>query len=364
MTLEHCLQTELHDWHQANGGRLVDFAGWAMPIQYRSIIDEHVATRTKATLFDVSHMGRIDIRGSDAESFIDGLTTRKIAGMAPGRIRYSLVCNEDGGILDDILVYNHPSGAGEYLLVVNASNREKILAWLEQHRQTRDVQIDDRTTATTMIAVQGPLAVEIVQQHLQPGFAELKYFQSRIDAFDGQQVLVSRTGYTGEDGCELIVDRGSGATIWEALAAHDQVSPAGLGARDTLRLEAAMPLYGHELTEEINAADTDLGFALSLKDREFIGRDAIQAALEDPSRMTRAGFLLEGKRAAREGSEILLNGKKIGYVTSGTFSPTLQRPIAMGYIQREHLKLDTEVSVDVRGRTIPGVISKLPFYKR
>ena len=357
------LKTSLHNWHAENGGRMVDFAGWQMPIQYGSIIDEHNATRNSATLFDVSHMGRIYLSGENVDQFVDGLTTRKVAGMGEGRIRYSLLCNEQGGILDDILVYNLP-GQPEFMLVVNASNRDKINSWLAERLSTVQVESNDRTLETSMIALQGPQALDVLQQTLGIDLRDLKYFQCRRVSVAGTDVLMSRTGYTGEDGCEMIGDHDSTVAIWEQLVSRDEVSPAGLGARDTLRLEAAMPLYGHELSETMNAAQTDLGFALSLKDREFVGKSSIEGALSDQSLHGRIGLILDGKRAAREGAEILAGEEVVGKVTSGTFSPTLQKPIAMGYVQPDCSAAGTELMVDIRGKQISATVTELPFYKR
>lgn len=358
------LSTALYDWHVSNDARMVDFAGWQMPIQYHSIIEEHQATRTRATLFDVSHMGRLYLSGEDAESFTDGLTTRKIQGMGAGKIRYSLLCKQDGGILDDILVYHLPGDSKQFLWVVNASNRSKILDWIESNREGKNITLDDRTQESCMIAVQGPLAVEVANRHLDLDLSALKYFNCQEAQLDGRSVLVSRTGYTGEDGCEIIADNQHAKAIWELLAAEENVSAAGLGARDTLRLEAAMPLYGHELSETINPAQTDLNFAISMKDREFVGKSAIEGALSDSSLHVRIGLVLEGKRAAREGSLIFQGDRQVGVVTSGTFSPTLQTPIAMGYMEQNQSELGNKVSVDIRGKRIDAQVTQLPFYKR
>lgn len=362
---------------------MVDFAGWEMPIQYSSIIAEHQATRTAVTLFDVSHMGRILISGSGAEAFIDRLATRKVAKMGAGRIRYSLVCNESGGILDDILVYRLPDTDDQYMLVVNASNREKILAWIQQQLSGSQpdaaggepaVEVTDTTFDTAMIAIQGPGAVELVNPFLASAAAtgestdfnlgDLKYFQCRNVLMANQKTLISRTGYTGEDGCEIIVPNQDAAEIWEKSASQPGVMAAGLGARDTLRLEAAMPLYGHELSETINAAQTGLDFAITLKDRDFIGKSAIESAKNAGDLDARIGLLLEGKRAAREGSSVLDGETVVGEVTSGTFSPTLQKPIAMAYVKCDHTKPGTTLSVDIRGKKIPATVCELPFYSR
>ncbi|MEC9094719.1 MAG: glycine cleavage system aminomethyltransferase GcvT [Planctomycetota bacterium] len=360
------LTTSLHSWHVKNGARMVDFAGWEMPIQYSSIMDEHNATRNQATLFDVSHMGRIDLRGPESETFMDRLTTRKVNGMPAGRIRYSLVCKADGGILDDILVYKPSGQQQDLMLVVNASNRIKILSWLEAKRAEygHDIEIVDSTNESSMIAFQGPRSVEKINRLLNFDFSELKYFNCRYTSIAGMELLLSRTGYTGEDGCEIIVPNAMANPVWELLHDDHEVTAAGLAARDTLRLEAAMPLYGHELSESINAAQTQLEFAISMKDREFVGKSAIERATQNSTLPIRVGLILEGKRAGREGATILVNDHAVGQVTSGTFSPTLQQPIAMGYITREYAELGNAVFVDIRGKQIAATVSELPFYKR
>ncbi len=337
-----------------------------MPIQYKSIIDEHQATRNSTTLFDVSHMGRFVFSGSDVESFIDRMTTRKVAGMTQGAIRYSLVCKSDGGILDDILVYRLGSTDGEdqFTMVVNASNRDKLWNWFHSNVDASDVSIHDATTETAMIAIQGPTAIDVANQHLNLDVNSLKYFTGCHAEFDSVPLTVSRTGYTGEDGCEIVVASDAAEKIWTDLMGHADVMAAGLGARDTLRLEAAMPLYGHELSESINPAQTNLRFAISLKDRDFVGKDSIVAAMSDDSAAVRVGLSLDGRRAAREESEVYHNDEKVGIITSGTFSPTLQMPIAMGYVHPSAAQLGTELLIDVRGKKIAAKIVQLPFYKR
>jgi aminomethyltransferase len=364
------LKTPLFDWHSAHGGRLVDFAGWSMPVQYGSIVAEHQATRTACGLFDVSHMGRLRLDGSGAAAFLDRLLTRKVVGMGPGKIRYSLVCNESGGILDDVLVYHlQEHGGGLYhLLVVNASNREKIVAWLKSHlRSSDDVKLTDRTAETAMIAVQGPAAIRCVEPLVGADIGGLAYYTGTETTVCGQIGIVSRTGYTGEDGCELIVPAAAAVELWEKVLAHGQEAGAmavGLGARDTLRLEAAMPLYGHELNEQINPIQAGLGFAVNLDGRDFIGRGALADAKQNKSQPVRVGLELSGRRAAREHYAVLGNGKPVGEITSGTFSPTLQKPIAMAYIPPQFAEIGTELAVDIRGTTEPAKVVKLPFYSR
>jgi len=362
-------QTPLHGWHASHGGRLVDFAGWSMPVLYTSIVAEHNATRSAAGLFDVSHMGRIRFEGPAAESFLERIVTRRVAGMLAGQIRYALVTNDAGGVLDDVLVYHltHSRGASYYQLVVNASNREKIAAWLHDHRDGAEVEIHDATLETAMIAVQGPRALEIVRPLASVDPAKLAYYHGAECELIGTSGLISRTGYTGEDGCELIVPAEAALTPWEALYEAAQAiggGAVGLGARDTLRLEAGMPLYGHELSEEIDPLQAGLSFAVNLKDRTFPGSDALAKRKADTSAPVRVGLELAGKRVPREGYAVLANDQPIGRVTSGTFSPTLNRPIAMAYVDRAQAAAGTELIVDIRGAREPARVVELPFYKR
>lgn len=364
------LRTPLADWHSAHGGRMVDFAGWSMPVQYGSIVAEHQATRQAAGLFDVSHMGRLRLSGTGAEAFLDRMLTRKVVGLAAGKIRYSLVCIESGGILDDVLVYHLESRGrgGYYLLVVNASNRDKIYHWLLKQRQTgEDVHIADSTTETAMIAVQGPAAIQFVQPLASADISSLEYYTGVEMNICGAAAIVSRTGYTGEDGCELIVPAEIAATAWQQVLQNGHAAGAmavGLGARDTLRLEAAMPLYGHELSEQINPIQAGLSFAVNLDGRDFIGRNALAAAKQNPPTLVRIGLELAGKRSAREHYRVFANGEPIGEITSGTFSPTLQKPIAMAYVPPEHASIGTDLTIDIRGTTEHARIVNLPFYAR
>lgn len=363
------LKTALSPWHESNQGKMVDFAGWWMPVQYESIIAEHQAVRQQAGLFDVSHMGRLRFTKPDAEALLESLTTRKVAGIAPGRIRYSLMCNEAGGILDDVLVYRlaELDGQVNYWMVVNASNREKIVSWLQRHDPENKAGMEDHTLATAMIAVQGPAAIGIMSEMLPLDVAGMAYYTGEFVEYRGFPLLVSRTGYTGEDGVELVVPAGEAVNVWEEVLHRGRelgFKAAGLGARDTLRLEAAMPLYGHELGEAINPASTDLGFAIQLKDRDFVGRDAILAGKAKTDAPIRVGLEVEGRRPAREHCPIQVDGVIVGEVTSGTFSPTLQKPIAMGYLDPKYSAPGTAVSIDIRGKLHTAQVVKLPFYSR
>ncbi len=369
-SVDQLLQTPLHDWHVRHNGRMVDFAGWSMPVQYSSIIDEHHQTRNAVGMFDVSHMGRLYFEGTDVAEFLDTLTTRRVAGVECGRIRYSLMTNQQGGILDDVLVYHLPdlNGTPFHKMVVNASNREKIVNWINSHLpEGSDIRLNDRTTETAMIAVQGPQANAAVAEISEINPASLAYYTGTTTKVCGHEAILSRTGYTGEDGCELIVDAGFAKEIWqEVFKRAEKVGggATGLAARDTLRLEAAMPLYGHELSEDYNPAQCDLKFAIQLKDREFIGRSAIVAAGKNTSLPMRIGMELEGKRAARENCDILRDDEKVGVVTSGTYAPTLGKSISMGYVNREFAQPGTELTVDIRGKSHAATVVKLPFYER
>ncbi len=365
--------TPLHDWHAAHGGRLVDFAGWEMPVQYTSIVTEHQATRAAAGLFDISHMGRLAFSGPGAGTFLDRIVTRRTADMQPGQIRYALVTNTAGGILDDVLVYRRSGAAGDpdrWLLVVNASNRAKITAWLAAQKLPADCRCEDLTAGTAMIAVQGPRAAEIVADRFGRQPLGLKYYHAlELPSAEGPSlpVLISRTGYTGEDGWEIIVAAAQAAGLWQELLALGQplgAVAAGLGARDTLRLEAAMPLYGHELSEAIDPFQAGLGFAVDLAERSFPGCDALARLSAAHDRPVRVGWELAGNRVPREGYRVLAGDQEIGHVTSGTFSPTLGRPIAMGYTRPEQAAPGTTVAIDLRGRPEPARVVALPFYRR
>jgi aminomethyltransferase len=348
---------------------MVDFAGWEMPVQYTSIIQEHQAVRQAAGLFDIAHMGRMKFTGPDACRFLDHLLTNDVTRLKPGEIRYALVTNEAGGILDDVLVYRFESF---YLLVVNASNRLKIVDWIAAHRAGFDVTVDDVTTQTFMLAVQGPRALEILLPHVNADIGGLAYYAGCEAVICGRPGIVSRTGYTGEDGFECVVEASDGLDVWHALLAGSReigLQACGLGARDTLRLEAAMPLYGHELDETIDPLTAGLSFAVKLKAGDFIGKAALVAVKgaaikEADSRKERVGLVLSGKRIAREGAPVFIAGRAAGRVTSGTFSPTLEKPIAMAYVDADVAQVGAAAEIDIRGKREPATLVNLPFYKR
>ncbi len=406
MTTE-LLRTPLHDWHVKHGGRMVDFAGWSMPVQYTSIADEHNATRNSVGVFDISHMGRLQFLGPDfarflaaiaanprpthppdspirsVAAFLDSVVTRRVSDLKSNQIRYALICNEQGGILDDVLVYGSSSDEFcPYSMVVNASNREKIVAWLKdsskswQHHSKEEfpISIGDNTVRSAMIAVQGPKALDVLAPFFNAELSApsldlhaMRYYHWDKGYFEGISVVVSRTGYTGEDGVEIMCEAEQAAWVWEQIAtAAEKVGgmAAGLGARDTLRLEAAMPLYGHELSETINPIQAGLNFAVNLDGREFIGSDALKRFATDKSQPVRVGLQGEGKRVPRQGCPVLHEGKVVGEVTSGTYSPTLDRPIAMAYVEPSASAVGTQLTTDIRGTQHSAVVVPLPFYQR
>lgn len=383
------LTTPLHAWHQAHGARLVEFGGWSMPVQYTSIVEEHRAVRERVGLFDISHMGRLGFEGPDAAAWIDRVTTNHVARLGLGQIQYSLMLSENGGVLDDILVYRRTrepfvEGAYQpaYLVVCNASNRTRVVAQFERHQRGFDAVLDDSTVgragfSSAMIAVQGPAAATVVSRILDANsataLATMKSYTvpdpARVRTADGSHLtyaLISRTGYTGEDGFELIVYASKAEEVWNLLldAGRDLgILPCGLGARDTLRFEAGMPLYGHELSETINPYEAGLGWAVKLGKGEFVGRQALRK-LKDELGRTRIGLELEGKRIARQGCPVKQEDRVVGEVTSGTFSPTLGKSLAMALVERGASALGASLSVAIRGHDEPARVVPLPFYRR
>lgn len=363
-------KTPLDAWHRDAGARMLPFAGYEMPIQYSSIVSEHQACRQSAALFDVSHMGRLRFDGEGSELLLDHLLTRKVSDLGVGRVRYGLMCNAEGGVLDDVLVSHleTPSQRRFHLLVVNASNHEKIRNWITPHlADFPTVTMSDRTELTAMIAVQGPKAVDVCKRLFRFDPSRLKYYQARITDQFAKPVIISRTGYTGEDGFELVVRAEEANRVWENLllaGREEGFAAAGLGARDTLRMEAAMPLYGHELDENIDPLSAGLSFACDLEGRSFIGDAALREIKKSEPRRVRIGLLPEGKRPAREGSQVLsAEGKTIGVVTSGGPSPTLGHPIAMAYVDADQANLPS-YQIDIRGKKVGATMTTLPFYKR
>ncbi len=357
---------------------MVDFAGWSMPVQYGSIVDEHLATRGAAGLFDVSHMGRLTVVGPRSLDWLESLLTRRVAGIEVGRARYTLVTGDDGrggvGILDDALVSRDADavdGTPRMAMVVNASNRERVVEWLRRQLPQSGVALADRTAETAMIAVQGPLAVEIVRGLCPPEDAErivrLGNYRATTARVAGAAAAVSRTGYTGEDGVEIVVPAADATAVWEAIHAAGGprgLRACGLGARDTLRLEAGMPLYGHELREDSDPFAIGLGLAIDLDGRRFPGAEAFRAMRDRPADRVRVGLILDSKRSGREGDAVEAAERRVGTVTSGSFAPSLGRAVAMAMVDRAVSAVGTPLDVVVRDSRQPARVAPLPFHRR
>jgi len=362
----------LFDLHRREGAKFVEFAGWELPLHFGSILEEAKAVRSSCGMFDVSHMGRIEVQerkrvsvnvsesvqaNSVAEK-LDWLVTMDVKNMAVGQVRYGFLCNERGGIIDDLTVARLRES--EFLLVVNASRREVDFAWMRQHLPA-DVELVDRTFETAMIAVQGPDALEVVDSLVDSETKPSNLKRFRVGEFSllGIKCLVSRTGYTGEDGVEIVCPADSANRIWSALRSKG-VRPCGLGARDILRLEAGMCLYGHDLDEDTTPAEADLMRFVAM-DKTFIGRDAIEEQLRNGVRRKRVGLKLFSRTTPREGTIVLGNGQPIGKVTSGVFSPHLNTAIAMAYVETEWAKIGQQVQVLVRDKPQDAEIVPMPF---
>jgi len=367
MTTGKPQRTPLYDAHVRAKARIVDFHGWEMPIQYSGIVEEHTAVRTRAGLFDLSHMGRVHVRGKDRRAFLQKILTVDVDKVAPGRCRYTFFLTEKGTVIDDLIF---TAGADEDLLVVNASNREKDLAWMRDHLQGQ-VEIIDRTFEVALLAVQGPQSLETIRKALGADPGSLKYYtygtfgpSPRLGEGSGLasgEFGYSRTGYTGEDGFEIYVPASRATAVWDRLLGTG-VPPVGLGARDTLRTEAGMPLYGNDIDDTTTPLEAGLGFAVELDKPPFLGQEALRAQRDPPRRL--AGFVLETKRSPRHGYDVYHASQKVGTVTSGTYSPTLEKSIALAYVPRELRKPGEPFEIDVRGRREPATVVKLPFYRR
>jgi aminomethyltransferase len=360
------LRTPLYDFHVSCGAKMVDFAGWEMPLLYRGITAEHVQTRTSGSLFDVSHMGRLYITGKDAVPFLDKVLTRNVSAQRMGQIRYSLVCNQAGGVLDDVVV---GKDAKHWLIICNASNREKIVRHLSSVAESGfEVTVEDRTESTAMVAIQGPKVIDELSSVLGMELRSIRRWGFENGRHLMSAFTVFRSGYTGEDGVEIILSAQAATAALKSLSSglcqtDSIIRPAGLGARDTLRLEAAMPLYGHELGEGADPLSAGLEWAVDLQ-KDFIGVEPLRVIAKNGPARKLVGLELSGQRIARQGSPVLNQTVRVGEVTSGTLSPTLQKSIAMAYVDAHHANPGTELIVDLRGANQSAKIVPLPFYKR
>ena len=364
-TIQPLKHTAIFDRHVALGARMVPFGGWEMPIQYSSILAEARAVRSNIGLFDVSHMGQLAISGSGAGELLESLLTAKVLDLRAGRARYSMMCDDDGGIMDDVVIYRLQEE--DFLLVCNAGNRPKVVPWIKRwiEDQYPGVQMDDRTEQTVMLALQGPNARIKVFPLLGSNEARVQLarpFRAVEEHIGHHKALISSTGYTGEEGVEIIADREDGASLWDELLGLG-AEPCGLGARDVLRLEAGLALHGNDIDSTTTPLEAALDRYVNL-DKDFVGASALRSQSQSRINRRLVGLKMEGRSIARPGYPIMQAGKTIGKVTSGTFSPTLGAGIAMGYVEVQHAVPGELVEVDIRGTTSTGHVVQLPFYAR
>ena len=352
--------TPLHQEHLGLGAKMVPFAGYVMPVQYPTgIVAEHEAVRSGAGLFDVSHMGELWIRGPDALRLIQHVLTNDAASIEVGQAQYTALCREDGGVLDDCLLYRL---ADAWLLVVNASNLDKDREWIRAHAAAFDVEVEDRSDATALLALQGPRAAEILAPLASTDLGAIGYYRFGQGSVGGRDALIARTGYTGEDGFELYLANEDAVPVWRSLLEAGAV-PAGLGARDSLRLEVGYALYGNDLDEEHDAIESGLGWVVKLDKGDFIGRDALARRKEDGPIRRLVGFRLSERGIPRPGYEIAAGEEVVGVVTSGVHSPSLGCGIGMGYVDREHAGKGSLLQILIRGKPVAAQVERPPFYK-
>ncbi|MDT5121389.1 MAG: aminomethyltransferase [Acidobacteriota bacterium] len=362
-------QTSLNAVHRRMGGRMVDFGGWDMPVQYPAgTVEEHLRTRTHAGLFDVSHMGEIDVRGSDAISFVNRLVSNDAAKLVDGQAQYSALTTPEGTVIDDLLVYRF--NPEHLLLVVNASTTEKDWDWIKSHHKDERVELQNVSADFCQIAVQGPDALRILQTLTETPLDEIKYYHFREGTVDNVPAIISRTGYTGEDGFEVYAAAGRAEQLWNKIldagnhGTPEGVLPCGLAARNTLRLESAMALYGHEINETTTLLEANLGWICKLNKGDFIGREQLAKQKEEGIKRRLVGFEMTERGIARDEQEVLISGERIGRVTSGSPAPYLKKNIGMAYVPIAFANEGQQIQIDVRGRAVGAQIVKTPFYKR
>ncbi len=353
-------RTPLYDCHLEAGAKMVDFAGWEMPVQYTGVIEEHRAVRTAAGLFDVSHMGEVGVRGAGAEAFLQRLTPNDVSKLVPGRAHYSGLLTDRATYIDDILVYK--LGGEDFMVVVNASNAPRDFEWIAS-RAEGQAEVTDESERYALLALQGPRALGMLAPLASPDVSALKYYGFAQGTVDGAPALISRTGYTGEDGFEIYLAPEHAPGVWRKLLAAG-ATPAGLGARDTLRLEAAMALYGHEIDESTTPFEAGLNWVVKLDKGEFLGRDALAAQKAAGIGRKLVGFEVRGRGIARQGHTVVSESGPVGVVTSGTWSPTFEKALGLAYVPPEMAAPGTPLAIDVRGKPLPAVVVETPFYKR
>jgi aminomethyltransferase len=362
-------QTPLNAAHRRLGGRMVEFGGWDMPVQYPAgTVEEHLRTRTRSTLFDVSHMGEIGVRGRDAIAFVNRITSNDASKLVDGQAQYSALTTPEGTVVDDLLVYRF--GPEHLLLVVNASTTDKDWDWITSHQQGESVELSNRSADFCQLALQGPDAVSILQQLTDTPLDEIKYYHFREGSVDGVPAIISRTGYTGEDGFEVYAAPDRAEQLWDRIldagryGTPEGTLPAGLAARNTLRLEAGMALYGHEITEETTLLEANLGWITKLAKGDFVGREALARQKEEGVRRKLVGFEVTERGIARDGQDVYVGDERVGHVTSGSPAPFLKKNIGMAYMPAEHAQPGTPIHIDVRGRRVGAEVVPTPFYKR
>ena len=362
-------QTPLNSAHRNLGGKMVDFGGWDMPVNYPAgMIAEHLRTRTHSGLFDVSHMGEIHVDGKDAISFVNRLCSNDVTKLTDGQAQYSALTRESGTVVDDLLVYRFAED--KLFLVVNAGTTEKDWEWIVSHKKDEDVTLRQASVEYCQIALQGPDAVSILQKLTDTPLDEIKYYHFRQGTVDSVQSIISRTGYTGEDGFEVYADAARAEQLWNKMldagnyGTDTGILPCGLGARNTLRLEAGMSLYGHEISDDINLYEANLGWICKLAKSDFNGRDALAKIKEEGLSRKLVGFEMIERGIGRDGYYVYIDGVKVGYVTSGGPAPFLQKNIGLAFVPTEHATLDKEIDIDVRGKMVKARMIPTPFYKR
>lgn len=363
-------RTPLAERHEELGARMIDFTGWYMPVQYSGIIDEHKTVREAAGLFDLGHMGQVEVSGPDALAYLQYISTNDVSRLAPGDAQYSMMLDPNGGVIDDIIIYRRPSGEG-YFIVINAANHDKDVAWMQEQVSARsdlDVTVTDISDQTGMIALQGPRSPEIVAGLSSVDLTDMKYFTCRDATVAGVPCLAARTGYTGEDGWEFYCPIENVGTLWDALLEAGKpygIKPIGLGARDTLRLEARMPLYGNEISAEINPLEAGLRWVVKLNKGDFIGRDALVKAREAGIDRTLVGFkMVERGGVPRTHYEVQVDGRTVGFVTSGTTSPSRGENIGLALVTKDVAGVGKPLDIIIRNKPVRAEQVELPFYAR
>lgn len=356
-------RTPFYEFHKAAGAKLVDFAGFEMPVRYTGDVREHQAVRTGVGLFDISHMGEFFVHGNGAAAWLDRMVTNHVGALEVGQALYSPMCRPDGGIVDDLLVYRL---ADEYMVVVNAANMAKDFAWMREHVPA-GVTLEDRSDDTALLAVQGPKAGDVLRGHVPEAVLDLGYYRFAIGTLFGVPATISRTGYTGEDGFELYFDPRHAEAVWEGLLVAGRphgLELVGLGARDTLRLEMGYMLYGNDITDTTTPLEAGLGWTVKLAKGDFHGRDVMVKQKAEGLKRKLVGFALDGRRVPRHGMALQAGGRAVGEVTSGTFSPSLERPIGMGYVETAIAPTGTSLEIVAGGSVLPARVTARPFWTR